>query len=72
MNKDDKSKSELHTGHQWQEEIMMDSTSQSVASSGEATTPDICHKKWKISSTAWIYINMDFTFGWYTYSGFPR
>ena len=44
MNKDDKFKSELHTGHQWQEETMMDSTSQSVASSGEAATPDICHK----------------------------
>ena len=37
MNKDDKFKSELHTGHQWQEETMMDSTSQSVVSSGEPT-----------------------------------
>ena len=66
MNKDDKFKSELHTGHQWQEETMMDSTSQSVALSGEATTPDICHKKITNitnSITFYRFSNFTFTFG---------
>ena len=54
MNKDDKFKSELHTGHQWQEETMMDSTSQSVASSGEATHKYLSQKNDKYHNFIWI------------------